>query len=164
MQPFPRLVQGFSGCLFLCSVCCTAVNGMMSPDNLGFVSVKIIVLTFISLMLCFEEPLANPSETANERMSCTVRSNKVINITEGKSTEYSGFKNGVEIGDAFKFEYGACIDGKIAWGYTCELKDEVRDYSYIIGYNLQYGDIISSSDKISVKTDRLVFWLNITNK
>ena len=87
----------------------------MSPNNLRFVSVKIIVLTFISLMLSFEEPLANPSETANGSMSCTVKSNKVIDITEGKSSEYSGFKDGVKVGDALKFEYDAIFFKKVGW-------------------------------------------------
>ena len=40
--------------------------------------------------------------------------------------------------------------------YNCELKDDVQDHLYIIGYHLQSVDNISLSDEIRVETDRLV--------
>ena len=52
-------------------------------------------------MLSFEEPLANPVETANGSMSCTVKSNNEMRVTEGKSSEYSGFKDQVKVGEKY---------------------------------------------------------------
>ena len=94
----------------------------MSPNKLGFVSVKIIVLTFISLMLSFEEPFANPSEPAIGSMSCTVKSIKVIRITQGKSSKFSGVKEEVEIGNALKFKYAAHTFGKQGCNIIANLK------------------------------------------
>ena len=128
----------------------------MSHNKLGFVSVKIIILVFISLMLSFDKPLADTSETANGSMSCKVKSNKVIRVTEGKSSVFSGFKDEVKVGDALKFEYAATTFGKKGWQYSCELKDGVRDQLYVSVHHLQLVDNISLSDEIRVETDRLV--------
>jgi|APSaa5957512535_1039671.scaffolds.fasta_scaffold104752_3 hypothetical protein len=58
-----------------------------------------LIITLLSLS-------ANSIESV---MNCTVKKQAVYNFNDGKVAEYSGYKDSIKIGDAYKLRYG--IDG-----------------------------------------------------
>ena len=63
-------------------------------------------------------------------MSCVVKSNMVVSISEGVTKKYTGYKDRFKVGDKLIFSYHARpVDPEIPIGgsLSCDLKDKARD-------------------------------------
>ena len=94
-------------------------------------------------------------------MSCVVKSNMVVSISEGVTIRYTGYKDRFEVGDKLILSYHASpIDPEIPIGGSlrCNLKDKARDKivnmaDHTLGSGNHYDAEIRRSDKRSIYTE-----------
>ena len=93
-------------------------------------------------------------------MSCVVKSNMVVSISEGVTKKYTGYKDRFKVGDKLIFSYHARpVDPEIPIGgsLSCDLKDKARDEivnmaDHTLGSGNDYDAEIRRSDKRSIHT------------
>lgn len=92
------------------------------------------ILIVLAFACC---PITSVAEDFTGRMYCEVKSNKVTGIIEGKPVEYTGYQDGIQVGETLVLTYGT-VTG-ISEYVTFKIMDETRDKQYA-WYAFQRGE------------------------
>jgi len=111
----------------------------------------------IIAVFIFSLPALQALAEVSGSLSCKVKSNKVIVVSEGITTEYKGYTNTFEVGDEFIFKYSAQSMSSGNDQLACRLMDNQRN-SIQQWENLYFGEhghdyLYSHPDKIEAGND-----------
>lgn len=104
------------------------------------------------VILIFLLPALQALAEVSGSLSCKVKSNKVIVVSEGITTEYKGYTDDFNVGDELIFEYLAQLNDRGDGWLRCSLKDNQRG-SIHLREDLFFGEhdhnyLYSHPDKI----------------
>jgi len=80
----------------------------------------------IIAVFIFSLPALQALAEVSGSLSCKVKSNKVIVVSEGITTEYRGYTDDFNVGDELIFEYLAQLNDRGDGWLRCSLKDNQR--------------------------------------